>query len=432
MQTTKASLRRSLGWTLRAAQVRLRFLIALGVGFVIVARWDVLRTYWDRWTAPAARDASMGAVSADTEYFCPMDPGVLSDWPGKCPICHMALVRRLKGDMGPLPSGVVARVQLSPDRVLLAGIKVEPVRYRPLAREIRSVGPVKVDGNRASIPVEVGPDDSSWIEPGQTTEVAPDPPDGSPSIPGRVRSVDLASDGSASAYVEVEVSRPVARAPGRPLCLDRGPASGRPSRALPLDAARRSAAQARRASSVSDLPRPSRSPPGRGRPLPEGREAARTREPGQEPAPRLVVPHASEGRGRSGGLEVRRVRRDGAGAPGHLVLPDGRGSCRPRVGRDRHRRADGRLRRADARDVRDGVEVRLGPRVRGYLVRSSRALPRPARRWPPRGRRVPARRRDPPESGPRRRLLRGQAGRTSRPRSPSFLPKRLTLRRSAR
>ena len=56
---------RSLGWVFRAAQVRLRFLAALAVAFVIVAGWDVIRTYWDRWTSPMARDASMGAVSAD-------------------------------------------------------------------------------------------------------------------------------------------------------------------------------------------------------------------------------------------------------------------------------------------------------------------------------------------------------------------------------
>src|SRR6185312_8155871 len=175
---------RSLGWIFKAARVRLRFLAALAVAFVIVARWDVLRTYWDRWTAPAARDASMGAVSADTEYFCPMDPGVRSGWPGKCPICHMALVRRSKGDMGPLPSGVVARVQLSPDRVLLAGIRSEPVRYRPLARDVRSVGGVEILGDRATIRAEVGAEEASWLEPTRSAEVAPDPPDGSAPVPG--------------------------------------------------------------------------------------------------------------------------------------------------------------------------------------------------------------------------------------------------------
>jgi hypothetical protein len=142
-----------LAWSLKVAQVRLRFFAALAVAFLVVGRWDVLRTYWDRWTAPAARDPAMGAVSADTEYSCPMDPGVRSDWPGKCLICYMALVRRKKGDMGPTPRGVVARVQISPARVQLAGIRTEPVRYRPLAREVRTVGEVRIDdGERPSTP----------------------------------------------------------------------------------------------------------------------------------------------------------------------------------------------------------------------------------------------------------------------------------------
>jgi len=194
---------RSLGWVFRAVQVRLRFLTALVVAFLIVSQWDVLRTYWDRWASPTARDASMGAVSADTEYFCPMDPGVLSAWPGKCPVCQMATVRRAKGDMGPLPAGVVARVQFSPDRVLLAGIKAEPVAYRPLEREIRSVGRVEMAGSRATVSAEIGLDEASWLMIGQSAEVGPDPPDGSPTISGRLCSVDTETGGSSRLVVEV-------------------------------------------------------------------------------------------------------------------------------------------------------------------------------------------------------------------------------------
>src|SRR5207244_56635 len=55
--------------------------------------------------------------------------------PSKCPVCNMTLVRRRRGEAVPLPDGVLARMQLSPYRVQLAGITTAPVAYRPLARE---------------------------------------------------------------------------------------------------------------------------------------------------------------------------------------------------------------------------------------------------------------------------------------------------------
>jgi hypothetical protein len=225
----------SLRWAWRAARVRLRFLVGIGVAFLIVARWDVLRTYWDRWASPSVtRDASMGAVSADTEYFCPMDPGVLSAWPGKCPICHMETVRRAKGDMGPLPSGVVARVQLSPDRVLLGGIKAEPVGYRSLAKEIRTVGRVEWAGGLARISAEVGADEASWLAPGQPAEVTPDPLDGSPAIPGRIFSLEPDADGSSRLVVEVDGPALALRSSGFASILVRSTVAERePFRSMP-------------------------------------------------------------------------------------------------------------------------------------------------------------------------------------------------------
>ena len=77
-----------------------------------------------------------GAVSSDTEYWCPMCPGVVSDWPTKCPVCSMTLVRRQKGEMTPLPDGVVARVQLSPYRIQLAGVRTSAVEFRRLECEV--------------------------------------------------------------------------------------------------------------------------------------------------------------------------------------------------------------------------------------------------------------------------------------------------------
>ncbi len=91
------------------------------------------------------------AISADTEYFCPMDPGVVSDWPGRCGICNMALVRRKRGEALALPDGVVARMQLSPYRIQLAGIQTAPATFQPLVREFESSGIVARTGDAATV-----------------------------------------------------------------------------------------------------------------------------------------------------------------------------------------------------------------------------------------------------------------------------------------
>ena len=254
------------------------------------------------------------------------------------------------------------------------GSRSEPVGYRPLAREVRSVGRVELVEGRATISAEVGAGRGLLARARAAGRGRPRP------------ARRLARDSGTIAFGRgrgrrIEPARRRGRRPSpghpvRPLRLDPDPVARGRSRAVPLDAPGRPADPGRRAPVVPRLPRPSRGRPGRARPLPEGREAARSHRPGEEPAARLVVPDASEGRRRSSRLAMRRMRRDGAGPPGRLVPPDRRGPRRPRVRRDRHRLADDRLRRADARDVRR----RRGPprpEVRGVLSGRRRAGGRP-------------------------------------------------------
>src|SRR5262245_55213668 len=79
-----------------------------------------------------------------------MCPGVLSAWPSKCPVCSMTLVRREKGDMTPLPDGVVARVQLSPYRLQLAGIRTSPVEFLRLEHEVVAGGLLEAESASSS------------------------------------------------------------------------------------------------------------------------------------------------------------------------------------------------------------------------------------------------------------------------------------------
>ncbi len=123
---------------------RLRFLFILGaIGFVIV-KWDDLVARYEKYARPAAVE---DAPDPDHEFFCPMHPTIVRDTnKEKCPICFMPLSKRKKGEPPePLPAGVVSRVQLSPYRVVLAGVRTVPVEYQALTRNLITVGTVEFD-----------------------------------------------------------------------------------------------------------------------------------------------------------------------------------------------------------------------------------------------------------------------------------------------
>src|SRR5215217_237453 len=113
---------------------RLRFVGILVVIGVIITQWDLLIAYYDKWTRPLS--SAVAAGGSEFEWFCPMHPSIVRDNPkDKCPICFMPLSKRKKGEVGQaeaLPAGIVSRVQLSPYRVVLAGVNTWRVDYVPL------------------------------------------------------------------------------------------------------------------------------------------------------------------------------------------------------------------------------------------------------------------------------------------------------------
>jgi hypothetical protein len=182
-----------LAWAGRLVYVRLRFLIVLAIAFLAVSQWETIRNRWDRTVRGGGVDPTRQAVSSDTEYFCPMDPGVLADWPSKCPICNMTLVRRKRGDATPLPEGVIARMQFSPYRLQLAGIRTVPVSYRPLVRSIEGPGHVQ-DDNPSMVVVSLFGTELAGLEPGLKALIAgrgPEPAE------GVVRSIENGAEPSA-------------------------------------------------------------------------------------------------------------------------------------------------------------------------------------------------------------------------------------------
>ena len=118
---------------------RLRFVAVLVLIGAIITQWDLLTAYYQRWT----RGPDSTAAASDVEWFCPMHPSVVRDnGKEKCPVCFMPLSKRKKGATHEevLPAGIVNRVQLSPYRVVLAGVQTWQLDYLPMAKEIKAAG----------------------------------------------------------------------------------------------------------------------------------------------------------------------------------------------------------------------------------------------------------------------------------------------------
>lgn len=123
---------------------RLRFIaVLLAIGLVIVY-WETLVAYYDKWTRSSAAEEEVSGA----KYYCPMHTSVVRDnRKEKCPICNMPLTKIVAGTNleEALRPGVVNRVQLSPYRVVLAGIKTQLVEYVAVTKEIMTVGFVEFD-----------------------------------------------------------------------------------------------------------------------------------------------------------------------------------------------------------------------------------------------------------------------------------------------
>ena len=117
---------RQKAWlVVRIVLKRVRFLAVLLAVGMFIGYWDLVKNYWDKWTQP--RGVAVHQLEPGHEFYCPMDPQVVrstyepnGDVP-KCPICGMPLSVRTQGATARLPAGVTGRVQLSPERIRLAG-----------------------------------------------------------------------------------------------------------------------------------------------------------------------------------------------------------------------------------------------------------------------------------------------------------------------
>jgi membrane fusion protein, copper/silver efflux system len=134
---------------IKVIEVRLRFIAILLVTALAIGYWDTITNYWDKWTRSAPTEITK--MAKDEEFYCPMHPQVIRDdfdpngQVPHCPICGMPLSLRKKGVPPVLPPGVTGRVQLSPERVQLAGIETVEIGYQPLVKQTVAVGSVAYD-----------------------------------------------------------------------------------------------------------------------------------------------------------------------------------------------------------------------------------------------------------------------------------------------
>lgn len=104
------------------------------------------------------------------QYICPMHPEVVKDDPGECPICSMSLVERRSVETpagaeergeGEAPVPGLTPIDLTPERIQLAGIRTARATRAPLAAGVRAVGTVTAsEAGLAVIHTRV----AGWIE----------------------------------------------------------------------------------------------------------------------------------------------------------------------------------------------------------------------------------------------------------------------------
>lgn len=78
-------------------------------------------------------------------YTCPMHPSVISDRPGACPVCGMALVKKsAQHEIQNSDLTALQQVSLSPTQRVLANVETVPVEILPMEHIINAVGIVDV------------------------------------------------------------------------------------------------------------------------------------------------------------------------------------------------------------------------------------------------------------------------------------------------
>jgi Cu(I)/Ag(I) efflux system membrane fusion protein len=91
-------------------------------------------------TSPGTHDHQAADV-----YTCPMHPSVISDRPGACPVCGMALVKKttVGENKTPLPADI-GKVSISASQRITANVSTAAVSRREMSAALKAVGVVTI------------------------------------------------------------------------------------------------------------------------------------------------------------------------------------------------------------------------------------------------------------------------------------------------
>ena len=96
--------------------------------------------------AGSGKTETQQVVETEHEYYtCPMHPSVISDRPGACPVCGMALVKKTaQQEIDSKELAALGAVSLSPTQRVVANVSTVRAERRTLVKEISAVGVVSV------------------------------------------------------------------------------------------------------------------------------------------------------------------------------------------------------------------------------------------------------------------------------------------------